>query len=420
MIKLAIVGFGSRGQNFARLLVGEKDAELIAVAEPVDVSRKVAEEKYGVKKEMCFKNADEFFARGKICDAVFICTQDAQHCEMALTALNLGYDICLEKPAAVSIAECEKSREEANRLGKKVMLTHVLRYAPFYGYIKKLISEKTLGDIVDMDLTENVAYWHFALSYVRGPWRDMEKSTPTIIAKCCHDLDIIRWLMDKKCTGVSSYGGLYYFKPEHAPEGSAPYCVDCSEKTRENCPYNAYKVYPERIKMGVVGGTARLKGCDVFKVIDEKQDLISRCVFHCDNDAVDNQVVNLKFADGSTAHLTMDAFSEDCHRTIYVHGTKGEVFGDVEDAKLYVNIFGKTREVIDVNELERKKAEGTTLNDGHGGGDYYLLKDFLDYITKCSPSLTRTTIDDSISSHVIGFKAEESRLAGGKNIEINE
>ena len=198
MTEVAIIGFGSRGQNFARLLREEQNARLTAIAEPVETLRRQAEEQFGVSKERCFSDADEFFARGKMCDAVFICTQDAQHCEMALRALELGYDICLEKPAAVTIEECEKIRDTANRLGRKVMLTHVLRYAPFYGYIKKLISDGTLGDIVDMDLTENVAYWHFALSYVRGPWRDMKKSTPTIIAKCCHDLDLIQWLMNKK------------------------------------------------------------------------------------------------------------------------------------------------------------------------------------------------------------------------------
>lgn len=420
MTEVAIIGFGSRGQNFARLLREEQNARLTAIAEPVETLRRQAEEQFGVSKERCFSDADEFFACGKMCDAVFICTQDAQHCEMALRALELGYDICLEKPAAVTIEECEKIRDTANRLGRKVMLTHVLRYAPFYGYIKKLISDGTLGDIVDMDLTENVAYWHFALSYVRGPWRDMKKSTPTIIAKCCHDLDLIQWLMNKKCTQVSSYGQLYYFRPDHAPAGSAEYCTDCAAETREACPYNAYRVYPERVTQGVVGGTARLKGRDIFEVIDNKEDIISRCVFHCDNDAVDNQVVNLCFADGSTAHLTMTAFSEDCHRTICVHGTEGEVFGDCEEAKLYVNHFGKSRTVVDINELEREKNKSIDLSGGHGGGDYYLLKDFLDYITVCSPSMTRTTIDDSVESHIIGFKAEESRLNGGKSIDLQK
>lgn len=416
MLEFAIVGFGSRGQLFARLMRDMDDVRLKAIAEPGEHLREHAQESFGVAKEMCFESADAFFAQGKICDAAFICTQDAQHCEMALKTLELGYDICLEKPAAVTIEECELIRDRANALGRKVMLTHVLRYAPFYNQIKKLVLKGTFGDVVNLDLTENIAYWHFALSYVRGPWRDMGKSTPTIIAKCCHDLDLIQWLMDKRCTRVSSYGKLYYFNAAHAPEGSAEFCVDCDKRTRENCPYDSYKVYPERMAMGVVGGTARLKGRDIFEVIDNREDIITRCIFHCDNDAVDHQIVNLDFEDGATAHLTMTAFSEDCHRTIALHGTKGEVFGDMEEGKLYVNVFGKERYVIDVNQAGNEDA--VNLKDGHGGGDYYLLKDFIDYLTVCSESMTRTTVEQSVASHIIGFKAEESRLAGGKSIEL--
>ena len=172
MKKFAIIGLGSRGQMFAKLLEKEKDVILTAVAEPVYASRQLAFTRFGVPLSRCYEDADEFFAQGKICDAVFICTQDAQHCQMTLRALETGYDVCLEKPAAASVGECLLIRDTAKRLGRKVMLTHVLRYAPFYRCIKKLITDGSLGEIADIDQTENVAYWHFALSYVRGPWRD--------------------------------------------------------------------------------------------------------------------------------------------------------------------------------------------------------------------------------------------------------
>lgn len=412
MKTFAIIGFGSRGQMFAGLLVKEESAKLIAVAEPVENSRLYAKE-FGVEEAMCFSSADEFFAQGKICDAVFICTQDSQHVDMTLKALALGYDICLEKPAAVTMEDCILIRDTANRLGRKVMLTHVLRYAPFYQQIKKLIAGGELGEIVTINQTENIAYWHFALSYVRGPWRIMSESSPTIIAKCCHDLDIINWLMPSKCESVSSFGRLYYFNEAHAPEGSARFCADCAEATKEKCLYNAYKIYPQRIKNAVVGGTARLKGKDIFKVLDEKEDNICKCVFRGENDAVDNQVVNMSFASGATAHLTMTAFSDRCYRYIKVHGTQGEVYGDAEEGILHFTQYGKPMQKIDANAVLNEETRG-----GHGGGDYFLMKDFIDYITNDSPSLTRTTIDDSIESHLIGFKAEESRLAGGKVLKI--
>lgn len=407
MVKVAIIGFGSRGQMFGNLICNDENVELIAVAETVEAGRNKALE-MGVDADKVFKSADDFFLQGKICDAVFICTQDAQHIDMTLKALEIGYDICLEKPAATTMKDCIMIRDTANRLRRKVMLTHVLRYAPFYQQIKKMIDDDVLGEVVSVNQTENIAYWHFALSYVRGPWRNMADSSATIIAKCCHDLDILNWLIPSKCESISSYGNLFYFNEKHAPEGSAAYCADCNPDVREKCLYNAYQIYPQRVNTSVVGGTARLKGKDIYEVLDNKEDGIGRCVFHGENDAIDNQVVNMLFENGTTAHLTMCAYSERCYRYIKVHGTKGEVYGDAEDGILYVTKYGDGVEVIDVNKLT-----DIVLDDGHGGGDYFLYKDFIDYITVNSESMTRTTIDDSMESHLMGFLAEESRKEGG-------
>ena len=413
MLNIAILGFGSRGQMFANLAKNDDRVKLIAVAEPIELSRAHASE-FGVSKDMQFTSAEEFFKKGKICDAVFICTQDKQHYAQVIKAMELGYDVCLEKPAATSIEDSVSIRDTANRLGRKVMLTHVLRYAPFYRCIKDVILSGELGDVVHIDQTENIAYWHFGLSYVRGPWRSMADSTPTIMAKCCHDLDIINWLMNKKCESVSSFGALNYFKPDKAPVGSAEFCADCKEEIRENCVYNAYKVYNEYASRGVVGGLARVKGCSIDEIINKREDPISKCVFHSNNDAVDVQTVNMRYNGGATAHLTMVAFSSECHRRINVYGTQGEIFGDVEENTLTLNVFGKESKVIDVNEF----SEGVDLDGGHGGGDTFLFRDFVEYLTTGKESVTRTTIDQSIESHVMGFLAEESRLNNGKSIDL--
>lgn len=418
MLNFGIIGFGSRGRLFANLIENDPFARLVAVADIAQSALDAARDKYGIPEKDCYPSADEFFAQGKICDALFICAQDADHYQMVIRAMELGYDVCLEKPAAVTEEDCISIRDTANRLGRKIMLTHVLRYAPFYQYIRKLIVDRAIGEVVTINQTENVAYWHFALSYVRGPWRNMAESSPTIIAKCCHDLDIIRWLLGKRCVSVSSYGGLYYYNPEHAPEGSAEYCADCSEKVKEKCLYNAYKIYPERIKHSVVGGTASLKDKDIYAVLDEKQSPISRCVFHSDNTAVDHQVVNMAFENGATAHLTMTAFSERCYRFIKVHGTEGEVYGDADEGILYLTRYGEPQRKIDVAKEKTFNSDGIDLSGGHGGGDYYLYRDFVNYITVNTPSETRTTIDDSIESHIMGFKAEESRLEKGKVKEL--
>lgn len=417
MKDVAIIGFGSRGQMFAKLIAEDKNSKLTAVAEPAEASREYAAQ-FGVPQENRFVSADEFFAQGKIADAVLICSQDAQHKEMALKALDLGYDILLEKPAAATIEDCIQIRDTANRLNRKVMLTHVLRYSPFYRYIKQMIIDGKLGKIVNIEQTENVAYWHFALSYVRGPWRNMKNSTPTIIAKCCHDLDLIVWLMDKKCTSLSSFGKLFYFTPENAPKGSTAYCCDCPEEVREKCLYNAYKIYPQRMERAVVGGLARLKGQSIYDILAAKKDAVSKCVFRSGNDAIDNQVVNMEFVDGSNANLTMTAFSKECYRITHVHGTLGDVFGNSEDGLLHVNLYGEEERIVDVNKEPLFNTDGIDLGGGHGGGDYYLYKDFIDYISGGDKSVTRTIIEQSIESHVMGFKAEESRLNGGKAIKL--
>lgn len=412
MVRVAILGLGSRGRMFSRHITADPEVELVAIAEPVEASRDYAQS-LGVPEEMRFESADAFFARGKLCDAVFICTQDAQHVDMALQALELGYDICLEKPAATNMADCIRIRDAANRLGRKVMLTHVMRYAPFYQQIKRWIDNGTLGEVVSINQTENIAYWHFALSYVRGPWRKMADSSPTIIAKCCHDLDLLNWLIPSKCVRVSSYGNLFYFNEAHAPVGSAQWCVDCDPETRKACLYNAYAIYPQRMNTSVVGGTARLKGHDIYEILDNREDVIGKCVFHGENDAIDNQVVNLLFENGATAHLTMCAYSERCYRFVKVHGTRGEVWGDAEEGMLHLTVYGQKEQTVDANTLSDHM-----YYDGHSGGDYFLYRDFIHYITDGAPSLTRTTIDDSIESHLIGFKAEESRLTGGTPMKI--
>ena len=224
--------------------------------------------------------------------------------------------------------------------------------------------------------------------------------------------------MDKKCTAISSFGKLFHFKPENAPEGSAKYCCDCPESVRKKCLYNAYSIYPQRIETEVIGGLAILKGQNIYDVLSNKQDAVSKCVYHSHNDAIDNQIVNMEFSDGSNANLTMTAFSKDCYRVTHVHGTLGDVYGNSEDGLLHVNVYGEKEKIVDVNKEPLFNTDGVYLGGGHGGGDYYLYKDFIDYISGGEKSVTRTTIDQSIESHVLGFKAEESRINDGKAIKL--
>lgn len=415
-IKVIIVGFGGRGQLFGDYTVKDERTELVAIADVNPDARLTAAKAYGVKEENCFKDASEIFAKGKIADVAFICTQDKQHREHAIAALELGYDVCLEKPIAATMEDCEAIYEVQKKTGRKVMVCHVLRYSHFYMALRKIIKSGEIGDVVTISQTENVAYWHDAHSYVRGAWRNKEESSPMILAKCCHDLDIIFWLYGKKCLSVSSFGDLYYFKKENAPEGSADRCTTCSPEVRKNCPYDAYKIYNDVYKTynpilgnAITFRTGRKE--QIQAILDDKNSQYSRCVFRCDNDVVDHQVVNMLFEGNVTAQLTMTAFSKECHRCIKIHGTLGEIVADMEENKIEVKPFLADDRVIDLTKI----CDDFSV---HGGGDKLLFEDFISYVTGGAPTETRTTLEDSLISHKMSFAAEESRLSGGKPIEI--
>ena len=229
-----------------------------------------------------------------------------------------------------------------------------------------------------------------------------------ILAKCCHDLDIIFWLLGKKCKKVSSFGDLYYFKKENAPEGSADRCFKCDKTVRKDCPYDAFKIYNDIYKAynPILGNAMDFRGTRTLRHTQ-----YGKCVFKCDNDVVDHQVVNMLFEGNVTAQLTMTAFSKDCHRCIKVHGTLGETVADMEENSILVKPFRSDDYVIDIT----KYATDLTV---HGGGDKLLFEDFVSYVTGGAPTETRTTLEDSLISHRMSFAAEESRLDGGKPIEI--
>ena len=282
--------------------------------------------------------------------------------------------------------------------------------------LRKIIKSGEIGDVVTISQTENVAYWHDAHSYVRGAWRNKEESSPMILAKCCHDLDIIFWLYGKKCLSVSSFGDLYYFKKENAPEGSSDRCTTRSPEVKKNCPYDAYKIYNDVYKTynpilgnAITFRTGRKE--QIQAILDDKNSQYSRCVFRCDNDVVDHQVVNMLFEGNVTAQLTMTAFSKECHRCIKIHGTLGEIVADMEENKIEVKPFLAEDRVIDLTKI----CDDFSV---HGGGDKLLFEDFVSYVTGGEPTETRTTLEDSLISHKMSFAAEESRLNGGKPIEI--
>ena len=418
-ITLAIIGLGSRGKNAygAELLTLKDRAEVVAVAEPDEERLKIGGDEHCVPPERRYHSAEELLAQPKLADAAIICVQDRQHVPVALAALRKGYDILLEKPVSPVLSELQEIVRVAREENRRVVVCHVLRYTDFFGLIKQTIDSGRLGDIVNIQALENVRYWHQAHSFVRGNWRRSEETSPMILAKCCHDLDYLIWLSGSRCERVSSFASLRYFKPENAPKGAAKRCMDgCAAK--ENCPYDAEKIYLTNKETGILGGNVEWP----IDVLAEKPTEASireaikngpygRCAFACDNDVVDNQIVNLQMENGSNLSLMMSAFTSIGGRTIKVMGTLGDLWGDMNRNMIRICEFGKEPEFIDLGKPERDFA-------GHGGGDRGLLLSFLDLMEGKPADSSITTLETSVESHIVALAAEESRLNNGVPVEI--
>ncbi|GAA0405515.1 Gfo/Idh/MocA family oxidoreductase [Paenibacillus motobuensis] len=400
-ITLALVGAGERGQfsyaPYAR--THEYELEFVAVADPNEGRRASFQKEYHIKDEMAFASGEQFFVQPKLADAVLICTQDNQHFDYACQAIRKGYIIMLEKPISPNLQECLELQRLAEEYGTTIVVCHVLRYTKFYRKMKELIDRRVIGDIVSVMHAENVAYWHYAHSYVRGNWHVTADSSPMILAKCCHDMDILAWLLDSKCSTVSSFGDLKYFKKENAPEGSPERCTDgCSHSG--TCPYYAPDIY---LTEDTSWPTSCL-GSDMSYEARKRalmEGPYGKCVFHNDNDVVDHQVANLLFDNGVTVAFTMCAFTNDCDRTMKFMGTKGEIRASME------------KNVIEVTEFATGTMNEYRINPGsakHSGGDEGIMEELV-AIIKGERDNTNL-IQQSVHSHVMAFAVEESRLTG--------
>lgn len=417
-IKVAILGLGWRGKDtYAPIAKEFPDKMEIAAVADLDKERvnDVAEE-YNVPKENCFYSAEEFLEQDKTADAVFICTQDKQHVKHAIPALRKGYDILMEKPISPILEECKEVLRVANECKRKVVVCHVLRYTSYYTKIKELIDSGVIGELVSIQGSENVGYWHQAHSFVRGNWRNSAETSPMFVQKCCHDMDLIVWLTGQKCKRLSSFGNTFHFKKENAPEGSAMRCMDgCAVK--DTCPYNAEQIYIYHERVGVANGNTHMPNNALalhptVETITEalKTGPYGRCVYQCDNDVVDHQVVNMEMENGVTVSFSMCAFHNKGGRTTTYMGTKGEIFADMSNGILDIQLFGQERKPV---EYPQEK--------GYSAGDKKLVLDFLDMlIHDKEPSGAITTLEQSMESHFITIGAEMSRVDGGRCIQLDE
>ncbi|MBO5896963.1 MAG: Gfo/Idh/MocA family oxidoreductase [Clostridia bacterium] len=420
-----VVGAGHRAMVYSQLAIDKPELlKIVGVADPNPVRRKMVMEKFGFSEDMCFESAQELATKGKLADAIINGTMDEQHIETAVPLLECGYDMLLEKPFAVDENEALLLKECAKKNNSKVMICHVLRYTPFYYSIKERVASGEIGDIINIQMTEHVSYHHLSTSYVRGKWANSQKShTTMLLAKCCHDIDLMMWIMSEtKPTQIASFGGKYQFKPENAPEGAGTICMkDCPHV--DTCVYSTKRLYidhPDRWAFYVWDKLEHIENPTIEdKIALMKSDSpYARCIYKCDNDVVDHQSVLINFESGATGTHNMVGGSSQSLRKIHIIGTKGEIFGNFEESKYTVLKINPSpdahNEECDVEEVDLMvTGDMVGAFGGHGGGDERLSEDFVKFIRGEEPSLACTSIFDSMAGHMSVYRADKSQKNGG-------
>ena len=401
-VTVMVIGAGSRGRTYARYAEKfPRSMKVVGVADLNPNRRRAMAKKHNIPKENQFADFKDALAVPKLADAVVIATPDYLHYEPCMKAIALGYHVLLEKPVSPSEKECRDILKQARKYDRIVAVCHVLRYAPYFVALKQVLDSGAIGDIVSIQHMEPIQYAHMAHSYVRGNWPLADKTTPIILAKSCHDLDILRWLIGKPCETIAADGSLHLFRPENMPKGATERCTDGCPHESE-CPYSAIDIY-ERRKRHL--GVFDLPSKDPALIREKlKTTNYGRCVFRCENDQCDHYVAIMKFEGGATASFTMDAFTPWGGRRTRIMGTKGFIEGDMKTFTFYDFRSGH-KSVWDQKVSEIAEYKGS----GHGGGDHLLARDFVRAVAAGDEKLLSSTIDVSIESHVMGFMAEKSR-----------
>lgn len=411
-VTLALVGAGNRGGVYAEWAAAHPErARVVAVAEPRDYQRKTLAERHGIPPERTFTSWEELVAAsadGRPADAAIVATQDNDHVAPCVALARAGYHLLVEKPLAPTEEECRTVAAAVREAGVVLAVCHVMRYTPYTRLLKEVIDSGRLGDVMSIQHLEPVGYWHQAHSYVRGNWRREDTSSPMLLAKSCHDIDWMHYILGVPIERVSSFGRLSHFTRENQPAGAADRCLDCPEEIERSCPYSAKKIYLGMVERGHTGWPLPVLTDDVSRDGVERalrEGPYGRCVYACDNDVVDHQVVSLEFAGGITGTFTMTGFTPMGHRRTQIFGTRGSLDGD--GVRISVTDFlTDTTEVLETPNL------GSDAGAGHGGGDAGVMDAFVHALATGDRSVLSSGPEETLQSHLAVFAAERARRTG--------
>ncbi len=407
-VRVAVLGAGVRGWDHSRRIRGWGGL-ITAVAEPDEGRRRRIAAEHDLPAEACFADWRELVERPDLADAVLITTQDADHAEPCVRFAGLGKHILCEKPMAPTEEDAARMVEAVERAGVIFAVLHPLRYMPYTDTIKHLVRDGRIGRIVSVQHLEPVGAWHFAHSYVRGNWRREDLSSSLLMAKCCHDMDWLSYLVEARPARVASFGRLTHFRAENQPQGAADRCLDCAVES--DCPFSAPRLYRscfghrdrEQWPLAVVTPTLTEEALTEALATGP----YGRCVYACDNDVVDHQVVAIDFDNGVTATHTVTAFTEMSHRRTRIFGTHGSI--ETDGLHVTVHDFrshpATTVDRIDV--LGGAAADGGVA--GHGDGDRAAVDAFLTAVTTGDTGPIRSGPRESLQSHRAVWAAEHAR-----------
>lgn len=410
-VSFIVLGAGQRGNAYSKYAASHPERmEIVGVAEPIDERRNTFRDRYNVPEENCALDWKDLLSRPKMADCAIISMQDQMHYEPAMKAIELGYHLLLEKPMATTPEECMAIARAAEKKGVHVIVCHVLRYASFYTALKKLLDDGRIGRVMNIIHTEGVGNVHQSHSFVRGNWHNEGECAPMLLAKSCHDFDILQWLIGKDFRRVQSFGTLSHFCAANRPEGAPDRCIDGCPHA-DTCFYNAVKLYYDNknnrwFRSAAANTTDNPPDEVVEKALRETD--YGRCVYAMNNDVVDHQTVNIEFEDDILATFTMSAFNKG-GRSIRVMGTRGEISGQADRANFSIYDFA-TKQTTEVTANEVQVVEDIT--GGHGGGDGGIIKAFCDLVA--DGIVTKSICSGLISAqnHVAVFAAEKSRRTG--------
>ena len=404
-VKFAVVGAGNRGTVYADF-VKRYHGQVVAVADPVDWRRTRLAHAHRIPSDNIFADWHEMAQRDRFADAVIIATPDRLHLEPALAFAQRGYHMMLEKPMAPTEHDCQRIVQAVLDANIIFAVCHVLRYTDYTRKFDQLLDSGLIGDVVSVQRIEPVGYWHFAHSFVRGSYRREDQSSSMLLAKSCHDIDWICHMMGGPCLAVSSFGALKHYRKENQPEGAAKRCLDCP--IEPDCPFSARKIYLGRVAQGRTGWPVNglVENVTPESVTEAlRTGPYGRCVYACDNDVCDNQVVDMLFEGGRTANFMVTGFAESTGRRTSVFGTTGELRGDGNTIRHHDFLTDHT-EIIDT-----RSPDATALG-GHGGGDGMLVEHVIQAVATNDRGKLLTGPRETLESHRVVFAAERARRHG--------